>query len=236
VTASIVSSDLVGLAEDRHHRVDDVAGEFEHAAAGKLGELLAHPVTALLAHHGAQLGDATQPTVARHLEQELEGRIVAQHVTHLNGEPALIGRGMQRPAGAHRRPRRLVEVNVFAGLDAAHRRRNEIAHRRFHRHDLETFRVEQLFLRQPLEAAPGLAVLHCALPLLIRLDNADEFKGVRQLANRRHLAAGMWMERADLADADLGRLSRAGENAGEGERAGGAGRTRNESSAGNSHE
>jgi hypothetical protein len=68
-----------------------VAAELVHPAALEPGQLLPTLRRHLLADHPVDLEHPAEPAVGHRIEQQLERRVVPEHVTHLHNPPALLG-------------------------------------------------------------------------------------------------------------------------------------------------
>ena len=94
-------------------------------------------------------GDLAEPALFDGLEEKLEGRIVSEHVTHLNGESALIGLAMHLSTRSQFLSGWLIEMNVFSGFQASQSRGHELVDIGLHRDQLDFGIVEDLFGGQP---------------------------------------------------------------------------------------
>ncbi len=194
--------DPLGLAHDGDRRIDQMAAEFEHRPAGEFRQGTPLIGGVLLADHRMDLEHVAQPAFADRAKAELKSRIVAEHVAHLNRQLLAGGLVQKLRKGRQRRPRRLVQVQVHAGVDTTGCRRNQVADRRLDRHRLQARRAEQLLLAHPRQIAIGRLPLRCLAQSGVRFGHAHHLVIVRQLSQRVHFARGVRMSRADLAHLD----------------------------------
>ena len=87
-------------------------------------------------HVPVNFGDLAQPTRLHCLEKKFKRRIVAQHISHLDRQPALLRLGMQRTSGRQGLPGRLIKMNVLACSKASQGGGNELIELGLDRNDL----------------------------------------------------------------------------------------------------
>lgn len=123
--------------EQEDDRVDQVASQFKHPMAGVAGQLRLQLSIGQLTYRGVDFGNLAQPTSAVGVKQQLESRVVTEHVTHLNHQPptfCLKAQRLEIPVGLRAR---FVEVHVLACLDAGQRHSSRLAERRLNRNNLD---------------------------------------------------------------------------------------------------
>ena len=201
-----VGRDALRPAEDAHDGVDHVTAELEHRPAAVPGQHLPLIRPERLADNGVNREHSSQPSVADRLEAELKGRVVSEHVAHLDGELAAGGLVEDLPELRQRLAGRLVEVDVLARCHGSPGRVQQVADLRLHGHGLEALDVEQLLLGHPGQVLVDGALFRPCPPLGVRLDDADDLEVLRS-PQRGHLAGCVGVSGADLPDTYLHRLA-----------------------------
>lgn len=177
--------------------------EVEDAAAPVGGEPLAERLTVPSpAHRGVDFEDLPEPPFAGGVDAELDRRIAAEHVGHLQNDvifPAEVEQFVELlevlAAG-------FIHVHVDAAFGAAHGGRHKFGHLGLHRDGVEAGIIENFFLRHPAQPLVAGAFSE-GFPVDGGFGaDADDFELLRHGAHRRHLAFGVLVADADLSDSD----------------------------------
>src|SRR5688500_6643059 len=80
------------LAEDSYDQVNHVAAKLEHDPTRKLCQLAALRRSHDLAHYRMDFEHFAQPTALQKVSQQYDGRVVAEHVSHLHEQLLLFRR------------------------------------------------------------------------------------------------------------------------------------------------
>ena len=144
-----------------------------------------------------------QPPFLQEVAQQHDGGVVAVHVAHLHQELAF-GRLVEKAAELGQGiPGRLVEMDVLTGVDTGLRIVEQVPHLRLDENNLESWDIEQLLPRQPLQVFKGSLPLGALAKFGIRFDNSDNLV-IRRATKYFQLGC------VSVSDADLTDLYRLG--------------------------
>ena len=198
--AEVVAIGGAGLAEEEDGGVEDVASEFEEAAAVEFRELFAETRAGFFAHHGVNFHDFAEPALPGGFEHELEGGVVAEHVAHLDGESLRLGGGGKFLEVLQVRAGGFVEVDVASGDNCFGCRGDKVANTGLDGDGLQSRDVEECFLGEIVH------IFHPATESGVRLNHADQLKNVRKFLDGGEFSLGVGMGESDLTDLDFGRV------------------------------
>ena len=177
--------------------------EVEDAAAPVGGEPLAERLTVPPpAHRGVDFEDLPEPPFAGGFDAELDCRIAAEHVGHLQNDVVFAAEVEQFVELLEVFAAGLVHVHGEAAFGATHGGRHKFGHLGLHRDGVEAGIVENLFLRHPPKPlVAGAPPEGFAVGGGLGAD-ADDLEFVGHGAHRCHLAFGVLVADADLSDSD----------------------------------
>ena len=194
--------DFLWFSQNRDESVDEMAGQLEQTTSRILGEFLAQSGRSFLAYVAVDFGDLAEPTFFDGFEEELEGRIVPQHVAHLNCESALVSFAMHLAAGSQLLSCRFVEMDVFPGFEAPEGCGDELVDVGFYGNKFDFGIVEDLVFVEPLGCLVGPATGDSFALLGIFFANPNDFIEIGKVEHGGKLSFGMRMPGADLRGFD----------------------------------
>lgn len=187
------------LAEQAHERVNEMAAQLIHRAAGDLTEGAARFAGEVGVDDAAHEIDIAEPAFARSFERGVDAGVEAPHITHLHEHLLVAGQTEQFSELGERHARRLLEVDVFAREQRGFRQPGTILRIGLHGDDLAG--GEDLRLRKDLRPE-----LRCRRPRLrVRLGNPDALP-VRRFQRELHLGQPVRMAAPEETNAHATRF------------------------------
>ena len=195
--------DLVRHARDAVDQVDQVAAEPEHVAALEAGQQLVDAHVMLRAHLGVDRGDLADSAVVDQVVHVEHGGIVAVHVAELHDEVLALRVAEHVLVGGDVFSARLIQVNVYAVVDAALCGGNAVQLIALAEDGVEPGNIKQLFFGHDRHIAVDLVVLDFFRNFGRFGHDTHDLKEVGKLLRAFELCAAVVMPRADVTEFNL---------------------------------